>query len=226
MMNKQERYDTLYMDLAERVSRMSHAKKKKVGSVLVKGDRIISFGWNGTPTGFDNECEDEWGDTLFHVLHSELNLIAKLAKSTESSAGSTVYCTLSPCIDCAKLLVQAGVSRVVYKEGYREDAGLQLLRQVDIEVEHLEGDEEITEKLDEIFKDKSNAAEIVREQRDGPDRIARLEETIRRLEGDVSSWRSGWVEDSKYINKLEKRLRSKGAVEDYNKNELGNLPHG
>lgn len=122
------------MDIAIRVAEMSHAQRKKVGCVIVKDDRILSMGWNGTPSGFDNKCEDENCDgsltTKKEVLHAELNCLAKLAKSTESSKGSTMYVTLSPCINCAKLIIQCGIQRVVFKEKYHDESGIDFLQSI------------------------------------------------------------------------------------------------
>lgn len=120
-LSKQKKYDKLYLDIAFRISEMSHAVRKKVGSVCVKEDRIISYGWNGTPSGFDNNCEvtsNEILSTKLEVMHAEQNTICKLAKHGESSRGSTLYTTLTPCFECAKLIIQAGIVRVVYLEEY------------------------------------------------------------------------------------------------------------
>ena len=136
-MSKQLRYDTLYMSIAEKVSGMSHANRAKVGAVIVKGDNIISFGWNGTPTGFDNSCEyTDYADheyTRKEVIHAEQNCIAKLAKSTSSSEGSTLYVTPAPCFTCSTSLIQAGIERIVYKDAYHTD-GLDLLKKAGVEI--------------------------------------------------------------------------------------------
>lgn len=140
-MSKQKRYDTLYMDLAIRISKMSHAERAKVGSVIVKDNNIISFGWNGTPAGFDNCCEFE--DYVGHtytkpeVIHSEMNAIAKLAKSGNSSKGATLYVTLAPCKTCSTTIIQAGIKRVVYLQDYHS-TGLDLLRRGRVEVTKFE----------------------------------------------------------------------------------------
>jgi len=131
------KFDKLYMDLAKRVSLMSHANRNKVGSILEKNGQIISMGWNGTPSGFDNSCEDEDGVTKPDVIHSEMNLICKLARSTESGEGSTMYVTLSPCVQCAKAIIQSGITKVKYGTPYRDLAGVELLEKAGIEVEHL-----------------------------------------------------------------------------------------
>lgn len=137
--NKQKQLDLLYLDIAKRVSQMSCAKRSKVGCVIVKDDRILSMGFNGTPSGFDNECEftndKNELETKKEVLHSESNAITKIAKSTESCAGSTLYITLGTCVECAKLIIQSGIKRVVYLEEYRDASGIELLKKTDIIVE-------------------------------------------------------------------------------------------
>lgn len=131
---KKARYDSMYMSVAETIAdRMSHCERLKVGAIAVKDGRIISMGWNGQPSGFSNVCELD-GATLPTVLHAESNLIAKLARSTESSEGCTIYVTHSPCMECAKLIHQAGVSNVVYKTQYRSADGVDFLRQCGIMV--------------------------------------------------------------------------------------------
>ena len=124
------------MDIATRWGQMSHARRKQVGCIIVKDGRIISDGYNGTPHGFDNECElhTRFGwETKPEVLHAESNAITKLAKSTQSSEGATMYITLSPCFNCAKLIVQSGISRVVYLEEYTETSGIELLSKANID---------------------------------------------------------------------------------------------
>jgi dCMP deaminase len=111
--------DQFYMDLASVVAQQSKCKRAQVGAILVKGVNVIAIGYNGTPTGFCNDCEKE-DETLPEVLHAESNAIAKCARTTSSAEGSTLYCTLSPCFECCKLIVQAGIARVVYKEQYRD----------------------------------------------------------------------------------------------------------
>jgi len=138
-MNKQARYDQMYLDICERISHMSFAVRAKVGAILVKDDNIISMGWNGMPSGFDNDCEYD-SDIRFNVtrpevLHAESNCISKVAKSSNSSLGATMYITISPCMDCAKLIVQAGVSRVVYKKFYRDKKVLDFLSECGIIIE-------------------------------------------------------------------------------------------
>lgn len=128
--------DKTYMDIATRWGQMSHARRKQVGCIIVKDGRIISDGYNGTPHGFDNDCEfpTRYGwETKAEVLHAESNAITKLAKSTQSSEGATMYITLSPCFNCAKLIVQSGISRVVYLEEYTETSGVELLSKANID---------------------------------------------------------------------------------------------
>ena len=140
-MPDQNKLDHAYMDIAERWSKMSHAKRKNVGCIIVKDFQIISDGYNGTPHGFDNNCEvkTRFGyETKPEVLHAETNAITKLAKSTQSSNGATMYITLSPCFDCAKLIIQSGISRVVYKEAYRDTSGVELIKKAKIEIVSLD----------------------------------------------------------------------------------------
>ena len=117
--DKQQRYDKAYLRMAESWSTLSHCSRKKVGAIIVKDDMIISDGYNGTPSGFDNCCENELGETHWYVLHAEANAILKVAKSTNNCNGATLYLTLSPCKDCSKLVLQAGIKRVVFKNGYK-----------------------------------------------------------------------------------------------------------
>ena len=132
-----------YMDVAERFAQLSSAKRLQVGAIVVKDDRIISIGYNGMPSGWDNCCEDwdsedDWGNTILkskpEVLHAESNAIAKLAKSPESGAGATMFVTHQPCIDCAKLIYQSGITTVYYKNEYRSTQGLDFLNKSDVEV--------------------------------------------------------------------------------------------
>ena len=139
-MPDQTKLDEAYMDIAQSWAKMSHAKRKQVGCIITKDEQIISDGYNGTPHGFDNNCEVEtrFGfETKPEVLHAESNAITKLAKGTQSSIGSTVYVTLMPCFDCAKLMIQSGIKRVVYLEEYRLTNGVDLLKKAGIEVCHL-----------------------------------------------------------------------------------------
>jgi dCMP deaminase len=124
---KQERYDHAYMRMALEWSRLSHCMRKKVGALIVKEGMIISDGYNGTPTGFPNDCEDENGLTLWYVLHAEANAIMKVARSTNNARGATLYLTHSPCKECSKLILQAGIKRLVYMDAYKDPSGLALL---------------------------------------------------------------------------------------------------
>ena len=140
------RHIDLYMDLATRIALMSHAVRLKVGSVIVKNNSIISFGWNGMPSGWDNNCEDYFGLDLSgkptfvtkpEVLHAESNAIAKLAKSTESGDGASMFITCSPCIECAKMIFQSGIKEVFYGEDYRDDGGVVFLNKCGITVKQI-----------------------------------------------------------------------------------------
>ena len=122
-----------YMDVAERFAQLSSAKRLQVGAIVVKDDRIISIGYNGMPSGWDNVCEHE-GKTKPEVLHAESNAVAKLAKSSESGLGATIFVTHSPCIDCAKLIYQSGISNVYYKTSYRNDDGIKFLKKSNVEI--------------------------------------------------------------------------------------------
>lgn len=137
------RYDIVYMKMASEWGQLSNARRKKVGALLVKNNTIIADGYNGTPSGFENECENPIFDldgnfldyeTKWYVLHAESNALAKVAKSTQSSEGSTLYVTMSPCRECSKLILQAGIKRVVYSESYRDSAGLDLLKKAGVDV--------------------------------------------------------------------------------------------
>lgn len=124
---KQKRYNDKYLELAKCWSTLSHAKRKKVGCIIVKNGSIISDGYNGTPKGFSNECEDSTGKTKWYVMHAEANAILKLSKSNNSSIRSTLYTTLSPCRECAKLILQAEVEKVYYNERYKDTTGIDFL---------------------------------------------------------------------------------------------------
>ena len=134
---KQELLDYRYLRMARVWAENSYCKRRRVGALVVKEKMIISDGYNGTPSGFENICEDENGITKPYVLHAEANAITKLARSGNNSDGSTLYVTASPCIECAKLIIQAGIERVVYGEKYRLTEGIDLLRRANIEVEYL-----------------------------------------------------------------------------------------
>ena len=137
-MTKQKKLDQKYIELAESWSDLSAAKRMKVGCIIVKNNQIISDGFNGTPSGFDNQCEDENLITKPEVLHAESNALMKLAISTQSSQDATLYVTLSPCFECSKLIIQAKISRVVYRDDYRILSGLELLRKANVIVEKID----------------------------------------------------------------------------------------
>ncbi|MBE5034481.1 dCMP deaminase family protein [Gallalistipes aquisgranensis] len=130
---KQRQLDIRYIRMARIWSENSYCVRRRVGALIVKDKMIISDGYNGTPSGFENVCEDGNGKTKPYVLHAEANAITKVAKSANSSEGATLYITASPCIECAKLIIQAGIKRVVYCDSYHSDEGLELLRKVGIE---------------------------------------------------------------------------------------------
>ncbi|CEN44160.1 deoxycytidylate deaminase [Capnocytophaga canis] len=140
---KQVRYDKAYMRMAMEWAKLSHCKRKQVGAIIVKDRMIISDGYNGTPTGFDNCCEDNNGDTKWYVLHAEANAIMKVAASTQSSEGATLYITMSPCKECSKLIHQSGIKRVVYKELYKDDEGIDFLKKAGVELVHLSETEDV-----------------------------------------------------------------------------------
>jgi len=135
---KQLRYDKAYLRMAKTWSELCHCIRKKVGAIIVKDGMIISDGYNGTPTGFDNQCEDENNYTKWYVLHAEANAITKVSGSTQSSEGSTLYVTLSPCTDCSKLIHQAKIKRVVYNVQYKDTSGLEFLEKAGVEVCQIE----------------------------------------------------------------------------------------
>lgn len=135
---KQQILDQRYLKMAEIWAQNSYCKRRKVGALLVKDKMIISDGYNGTPSGFENECEDEDNKTKTYVLHAEANAITKVAKSGNSSLGATLYVTSSPCIECSKLIIQAGIKRVVFTENYRLEDGINLLKRANIDVEQVE----------------------------------------------------------------------------------------
>ena len=122
------------MDAAEVYAQLSSSERLKVGCVVVKNDRIISIGYNGMPSGWSNECEDENGQTKKEVLHAEANAITKIARGSDSADGSVLFCTASPCIDCAKLIYQAGIDTVYYRDYYRSDEGIQFLKRSGVQV--------------------------------------------------------------------------------------------
>ena len=140
--NKQRTLDYRYLRMAKIWAENSYCKRRKVGALVVKDKMIISDGYNGTPSGFDNVCEDSHDLTFPYVLHAEANAITKLARSSNNSDGSTLYVTASPCIECAKLIIQAGIKRVVYAEKYRLEDGIALLQRAGIEVIYLNDNKE------------------------------------------------------------------------------------
>lgn len=134
---KQTKYDKAYLRMAKEWGKLSSCTRKQVGAIIVKDRMIISDGYNGTPTGFENFCEDEDGYTKWYVLHAEANAILKVASSTQSCQGATLYITLSPCRECSKLIHQSGIKRVVYQIGYKDDSGLKFLEKAGVEIEHM-----------------------------------------------------------------------------------------
>lgn len=132
------KFDKSYIEMAHVWAKNSYCERRRVGALIVKDRMIISDGYNGTPSGFENVCEDESGITKPYVLHAEANAITKVAKSNNSSEGATLYITDSPCMECAKLIIQAGISRVVYSNKYRVTDGLELLERAGVLVEQLE----------------------------------------------------------------------------------------
>jgi dCMP deaminase len=132
-----EKFDHSYLEMAEIWAQNSYCKRRKVGALLVKDRMIISDGYNGTPSGFENICEED-GVTKPYVLHAEANAITKVAKSGNSSEGATLYVTASPCLECSKLIIQSGIKRVVYRDEYRLTDGIDLLRRAGIEVERVD----------------------------------------------------------------------------------------
>ncbi len=138
---KQKQYDVAYLRMAKEWGKLSYCKRKQVGALIVKDKTIISDGYNGTPSGFENFCEDEEGYTKWYVLHAEANAILKMSTSTQSSNGATLYVTLSPCKECSKLILQAGIKRVVYINQYKDTSGLEFLEKAKIEVVHIKEEE-------------------------------------------------------------------------------------
>ena len=135
---KQQLLDQRYLKMADTWSQNSYCKRRQVGALLVKDQMIISDGYNGTPSGFENVCEDENNKTKPYVLHAEANAITKVAKSGNSSDGATLYVTSSPCLECSKLIIQAGIKRVVFTESYRLEDGINLLKRANIEIEQVD----------------------------------------------------------------------------------------
>lgn len=135
MNQKTLKYDKAYLKIALEWGKLSYCKRKQVGAIVVKDKMIISDGYNGTPTGFDNCCEDDDGTTKWLVLHAEANALSKLARSTQSCEGATLYITLSPCKDCSKLIHQSGITRVVFNQAYRDTSGVDFLKKAGVVVD-------------------------------------------------------------------------------------------
>ncbi len=135
--SKQRKYDIAYLRMAREWSKLSYCRRKQVGALIVKDKTIISDGYNGTPTGFENICEDEEGYTKWYVLHAEANAILKVASSTQACRGATLYITMSPCRECSKLIHQAGITRLVYQNKYKDDAGIEFLVKAGVNVKHI-----------------------------------------------------------------------------------------
>ncbi|MFT5755035.1 MAG: dCMP deaminase [Flavobacterium sp.] len=138
MSEKKSKYDKAYLRIAKEWGQLSFCNRKKVGAIIVRDKMIISDGYNGTPSGFENCCEDEENNTKWYVLHAEANAISKVARSTQSCEGATLYITLSPCKDCSKLIHQSGIKRVVYHKEYKDSSGLDFLRKAGVEVDLIE----------------------------------------------------------------------------------------
>lgn len=135
---KQTKYDKAYLRIAAEWSKLSYCKRKQVGAIIVRDRMIISDGYNGTPSGFENCCEDNDGLTHWYVLHAEANAILKVANSTQSCKDATLYITMSPCKDCSKLIHQSGIKRVVYMQGYKDMSGIEFLEKAGVIVDHIE----------------------------------------------------------------------------------------
>jgi dCMP deaminase len=135
--SKQRKYDIAYLRMAKEWSKLSYCNRKQVGALIVKDKMIISDGYNGTPTGFENKCEDEDGYTKWYVLHAEANAILKVASSTHACKGATLYITMSPCKECSKLIHQAGIIRIVYLNEYKDNSGIDFLEKAGVSIEHI-----------------------------------------------------------------------------------------
>lgn len=135
---KQQLLDKRYLKMADIWAQNSYCKRRQVGALIVKNQMIISDGYNGTPSGFENVCEEEGDKTKAYVLHAEANAITKVAKSSNSSDGATLYVTSSPCLECSKLIIQAGIKRVVFTESYRLEDGINLLKRADIDIKQVD----------------------------------------------------------------------------------------
>ncbi|HIF48486.1 MAG TPA: dCMP deaminase family protein [Cytophagales bacterium] len=135
---KQKKYDIAYLKMALEWSKLSYCKRRQVGALIVKDRMIISDGYNGTPTGFENICEDDENYTKWYVLHAEANAIMKVSASTQSSKGATLYITLSPCRECSKLIFQSGIKRLVYNKEYKDTFGVDFLKKSGIDITHIQ----------------------------------------------------------------------------------------
>lgn len=135
--SKQKKYDVTYLKMAQEWGNLSYCERRKVGALIVKNNRIISDGYNGTPSGFENFCEDDDGYTKWYVLHAEANAITKVASSTQSCDGATLYITLSPCKQCSKLIYQAKIKRLVYAVQYKDTSGIEFLKKAGVIVDHI-----------------------------------------------------------------------------------------
>ena len=143
---KQRKYDVAYLKMAKEWAKLSYCKRKQVGALIVKDKMIISDGYNGTPTGFENICEDENNYTKWYVLHAEANAILKVASSTQSCQDATLYITMSPCKECSKLIHQSGIRRLVYAAAYKDDSGLKFLQKAGVELVHINQNETLRTK--------------------------------------------------------------------------------
>ena len=141
--DKQTRYDKAYLRLALSWAQLSHCSRKKVGAIIVKDSIIISDGYNGTPAGFDNSCENEEGNTHWYVLQAEASAILKVARSSNNCKDATLYLTHSPCKDCSKLVLQSGITRLVYQEAYKDTSGIDFLKNAGLEVVKLENCDDV-----------------------------------------------------------------------------------
>lgn len=137
MDKKQEKYDKAYLRMAQEWAKLSHCNRKQVGALIVKNNTIISDGYNGTPSGFTNACEDVDGHTHWYVLHAEANALLKVVRSSQNAEGATLYITLSPCKECSKLVIQAGIKRVVYLKEYKDVSGVEFLKEFGITIKHI-----------------------------------------------------------------------------------------
>lgn len=135
--SKQRKYDIAYLRMANEWSKLSYCKRRQVGALIVKDKMIISDGYNGTPTGFENICEDDEGYTKWYVLHAEANAILKVASSTQACLGATLYITMSPCKECSKLIHQAGIKRMVYLNEYKDNSGISFLEKAGVSIQHI-----------------------------------------------------------------------------------------